>query len=183
MLDFTALSCTPPERTIPEIVGVNGPELWDQILAFFPGAVIGGGAVRDYLLGVEPKDIDVFAYSADLDIPTNFASLDSDRREEYEALGFIDIVTRATLAGYQVDLVGINMFSTPDALIESFDFGVSRCAYTTERGIIDTPECRSDRENRTVSILLDDRLIRGRRRFERFNDRMGGDWTLIEDAA
>lgn len=37
----------------------NGPELWQEIIEKLPGAVIAGGAVRDYLLGVEPKDIDL----------------------------------------------------------------------------------------------------------------------------
>lgn len=38
----------------------NGPALWLKILSRFPsGAIVAGGAVRDYLLGAEPKDIDV----------------------------------------------------------------------------------------------------------------------------
>lgn len=39
----------------------NGPALWKEILSFFPeGSIIAGGCVRDYWLGKEPKDIDVF---------------------------------------------------------------------------------------------------------------------------
>ena len=39
----------------------NGPDLWRAILAKMPpGSIVAGGAVRDYLLGYEPKDIDVF---------------------------------------------------------------------------------------------------------------------------
>lgn len=182
MFDFELVDLEASTRTLPEITGVNGPELWDQILAFFPGAIIGGGAVRDYLLGVEPKDIDVFANANDLHVPDNFAPLEGDRREEYDALGFIDVVSRATMAGYQIDLVGINLACTPRELIETFDFGVSRCAYTTSAGIIDTAESLADRSNKTVTLLLDDRLERSRLRFARFNERMGGDWTLVEPA-
>ena len=43
----------------------NGPELWNQLLGVVgeritPTCVIAGGAPRDFILGIEPKDIDVF---------------------------------------------------------------------------------------------------------------------------
>lgn len=40
----------------------NGPELWSFLLGEIgmAGAVVAGGCIRDYLLGVEPKDIDIF---------------------------------------------------------------------------------------------------------------------------
>ena len=50
----------------------NGPELWNAILDQMPpGAVIAGGAVRDFILGVQPKDIDVFMGDVEPDpVPT-----------------------------------------------------------------------------------------------------------------
>lgn len=40
---------------------MNNPDFWNQILQRMPlGSVVGGGCVRDYILGVPHKDIDVF---------------------------------------------------------------------------------------------------------------------------
>src|SRR3546814_3197398 len=64
-------------------------------------------------------------------------------------------------------------------MVERFDFGVARCWYDGE--IHDTPEAATDRANKTVTLFLDDRLERSRARFARFNERMGGDWRLIDD--
>lgn len=53
----------------------NGPELWDRLLGvirpvFGPGTVIAGGAVRDYRLGLNVKDIDVFVPTTAMDYNT-----------------------------------------------------------------------------------------------------------------
>src|SRR3546814_13247052 len=90
----------------------------------------------------------------------------------------IAVVTRGVIAGYQVDLIGVTFADTRD-MVERFDFGVARCWYDGE--IHDTPEAATDRANKTVTLFLDDRLERSRARFARFNERMGGDWRLIDD--
>lgn len=59
-----------PKKLIPSTVSHshNSPESWDRIISklkvLFPGNVlfvISGGAIRDYVLDLPPKDIDVFA--------------------------------------------------------------------------------------------------------------------------
>lgn len=163
----------------------NGPELWAEILKCCPpGAFIAGGAVRDYLLGVEPKDIDVFA-STDTLVPNApwqtevFRRIDipEDRRAEYEAMTEVDVVQRGRIAGWTVDLVYgwyEKEFSAPK-VVETFDFGLARCWWDGE--LHDTPEAAADRNNRTVTLLIKDRPFRAQQRFDRFNARMGGDWT------
>src|SRR5687768_10379559 len=53
-----------PQRAAPSLP--NGPELWDKLLeavkeVYEPEfCCIAGGAVRDYALGKDPKDIDIF---------------------------------------------------------------------------------------------------------------------------
>jgi hypothetical protein len=137
--------------------------------------------VRDYLLGVEPKDIDIFVCSSDFNPPANFQPLyDAEKREEYEALDNIDIVMRAEIAGFQVDLVGVAPFSCGFELVETFDFGISRCFYAGKGLAMATPEFCWDRDHQTVTLLLNDRRERAQRRFDRFNERMGGGWTLVE---
>jgi hypothetical protein len=179
----------------------NGPELWDLVLCQMPrGAVIAGGAVRDYFLGVEPKDIDVFApalvhVNAEPDASysdlSNLIASDPrsglyriedryEREEEYKALGDIATVSRGKIGNISVDL--IEMVSTeldPWALIGGFDFGITRCFYDGKL-VWDTPEALTDRTNKSVTLLLGDRRERALKRFERFNVRMGGEFTLIE---
>src|SRR3546814_17583635 len=75
-------------------------------------------------------------------------------------------------------LIGVTFADTRD-MVERFDFGVARCWYDGE--IHDTPEAATDRANKTVTLFLDDRLERSRARFARFNERLGGDWRLIDD--
>lgn len=177
----------PEHPPLPELVGANGPPLWTQILTRFPTAVLAGGAVRDYALGVKPKDIDLFldtgSYS---EVPYDFQAIVGDRRDEdseraqaYLAMPNIDIVLRADWSGWQVDMVGIKLESVAE-LLSSFDFGIARCAFTLNDGVIDTPEARSDRENKTVTLLHHDRPERARARFDRFNERMGGGWRFVD---
>ena len=164
----------------------NGPELWSAVLAKMPsGSIVAGGAVRDHLLGVEPKDIDVFCPTEALgsfDF-TGFEPLGEDRREEYEALPLIDIVQRTHLNGVQVDLVGVHMPKwSPLALVETFDFGITRSWFDTE-GLHDTAEAGYDRASKTVTRLIHDRPERALTRFERFNERMGGGFQYAAEAA
>lgn len=149
----------------------NGPALWSAILAKMPqGSVIAGGAVRDYLLGIEPKDIDVFCPSSALgsfDF-TGFEPLGSDRADEYAAMSIIDVVQRTRLQGVQVDLVGVCLPEwSPRALVDTFDFGITRCWFDGD--LHDTDEAVYDRTHRVVTLLLSGRPERAAERFTRFN--------------
>lgn len=186
------------EGTLPSPSPSNGPDLWRAILADMPeGAIIAGGAVRDYLLGVQPKDIDVFfcvsKFNTKLDW-TGYGPLGEDRRAEYDAMNAIQVVQRGMVGGFQVDAVGVSLpqpegsdhfapHFSGQAVIETFDFGLTRCWFDGE--LHDTPDARYDREHKTVTLLLTDRMARATDRFTRFNERMGGDWTcrLLRDGA
>lgn len=180
------LSCQPQGQPSPDgavsPVLKNGPELWGKVLASLPaGAIVAGGAVRDHLLGVEPKDIDVFL---PVDAwPSNgfsgFQTLGADKDAEYEAMPTIAVVVRGERLGYQVDVVGIYAErTTPADIVGTFDFGIARSWFDGER-IHDTPEAAQDRAARTVTRLLHDRPERGEARFARFNARMGGAFTYV----
>lgn len=159
------------------IKGTNGPELWSKILEKLPtGAIIAGGAVRDYLLGIEPKDIDIFIHDQDFPDIEGFNTLGDDRRKEYDAMTDISVVTHGVVAGYPADLVGIHNWN-PAEFVNLFDFGLAQCWFDGE--IHETFEAINDRANHTVTLLLTDRLERAKTRFERFNERMGGGWTLL----
>lgn len=153
----------------------NGPFLWDQILSHFPpSAIIAGGAIRDWWLGVEPKDFDVFIPCDVVVIPPEgFEELGSG--SEYDGISTIDTVYRGTLCGVTVDII---LHADPE-IINNFDFGITRGWYSIRDGLIDTVEAKTDRENGTVTLLGDLREPRTSDRFKRFNDRMGGHYQLV----
>jgi hypothetical protein len=167
------------------IPSANGPQLWDAILAGMPeGSVIAGGAVRDFLLGFEPKDIDVFMglHIDERDPRYGLYRIDNthERFEEYTAVSNIMCVSSGVLFGVKVDAVLIEDFEGGEKLIRDFDFGITRCWYDGQ--VHDTPEAKRDRENRTITLLSDEREQRSLARFERLNARWGGGWRLERDA-
>lgn len=196
---------SPSVSAVPASIPIaNGPELWDALLALMPkGSVIAGGAVRDYLLGVEPKDIDIFMgeYAGtcepepketpafcftDFSIPDPRCGLfridnEHERFEEYAAVSDIMMVSSGTLLGVKVDAVLIDKFEGGEKLIKDFDFGITRCWY--DGAIHDTPEAQSDRKRCVVTLLSDEREVRSIARFERLNARWGGGWKLERDAS
>jgi hypothetical protein len=166
----------------------NGPELWAELLEQLPNGIIAGGAVRDWFLGVPPKDIDIFFGASDFPhVGAQFQQVvgdkwdaNSERAEEYEAMSDIGIVLRGEIEGLQIDLVGLNVpVCDPSELLALFDFGITRCAFAPE-WLIDSAEAEQDRLNKTVTLLLDDRPERAQVRFDRFNERMGGGWTFVK---
>lgn len=147
----------------------NGPALWDEILtharaAFGHDAVIAGGAVRDYALGFEPEDIDVFVNCTGLELedfvselPSCFAvSLLHEATEYHEHPDFMPELSGVLDGwfknGWRVQFIGRPM---PDfsgaALMSRFDVGLSRIWYDGELHM--TPEFIRDMEQGTITIL------------------------------
>lgn len=185
-LNFASLSL-PARTSVDHIQGENGPELWDQILAAIPGAIIAGGAIRDWFLGVEPKDFDIFVSASEFHEPEGFSGLGhlgrEGRLEEYEKLNDIGIIMRGRIAGRQADLIGMRSDPLTGAeLVTDFDFGITRCWYDAD-GLHDTAEALQDRVNKTVTLLINTRRERALARFERFNQRNGGIYRLVEPNA
>ena len=194
----------PSQAPIPSIAAErlpNGPELWRAILAQMPdGAVIAGGAVRDYLLGFEPKDIDVFMALPPVADPAQMDDVDWDafaahdprhglmwidnthqRFEEYTAVSNIVCVSSGELLGWPVDAIDLDDFEGGEKLIDQFDFAITRCWFGDDDVIHDTPEAKRDRDNRTITLLSDAREARSLARFERLKERWGGDWKLVRE--
>lgn len=189
-----AADASSPSASIPS---ANGPDLWNAILARMPvGSVIAGGAVRDYLNGVEPKDIDVFIDIAAEAVCVNDGDLLKahdprfglfrieniyERYEEYAAVSNIACVSSGQMFGHRVDAVVIEGFTGGADLVAGFDFGLNRVWYDGE--IHDTREAYHDRQNNCATLLLTDRVERSIKRFERLNERWGGGWRLIQPAS
>lgn len=161
----------------------NGPELWNAILSHFPkGSFLAGGALRDYVLGVEPKDFDVFVNYVDYDPNVEgMKNIDYDSDEhaqEYEAVSEIAIVMKGEVEGVKVDFIGIHE-PDPVKVIESFDTGISQIMYAAPGMMYKKAAFVTDLENKTVTVLRGDRMERTVARFKRFNEKMDGQYTLV----
>ncbi len=176
---------------------LNGPALWDLILGDMPeGAIIAGGAVRDYLLGVEPKDIDVFmstemtlarsddveenyAFTVANDCRTGLHRIDNicERKEEYEAMTGIDLVSSGEMYGHKVDAVVLDEMGDGLELVNGFDFAINQCWYVAGKEKC-TGACIDDIAGKTVTLLSNDRRERSLKRFARFNERHGNAYTF-----
>lgn len=182
-------------------MGRNGPALWDALLNAVrlhtdKDVLIAGGCLRDYALGLEPKDIDI--------------CVACETREELEQLG--DELNEAGLFDVELirpdedsdsasngegvpDLIGVldgEAFDIPVnliarthhqegmlALLHGFDFCILRASYDGA----DTywsPEALEDIRNRTAT-LTDQATVRiSYPRFCRFNQRNPGVLKFVD---
>ena len=131
---------------------VNGPALWSEILNKIPRSVlsfvgftppsrlptpiIAGGAVRDYLWGKEPKDIDVFVswhqHGLDQklfqDLYTDDFNPDyvNDPALDFDEPGWIDYVGSVEYKGFNVQFVFVK---NPIKHVKTFDLSSSYAIY------------------------------------------------------
>lgn len=165
----------------------NGPELWDKILSavreiYEPEFVaIAGGAVRDYLLGEENKDIDVWVKCS--------GKVPSDRALEVaEELGWKEInpvyteyknngdssnvlnVFSGSSFGHRIDFIVIDK-TTGKEVVDRFDAEINKCWYDGQ--VHTTPAARLDIQKRQWSSCLPDNPA-AEKRFLRVNKRLGG---------
>lgn len=156
----------------------NGPKLWSTILAALEPctsfAIVAGGAVRDFMLDAQPKDIDVFVLMKDFSkIPEWLIPVDMSNdalSEEYEGLNYVAGLWRGELHGQRVEMIELaDLVSggTPEALVNAFDFGATRCWFAND-GICTTVECQTDLDCNLYTLLIADRLERSVNRFARF---------------
>jgi len=117
-------------------------------------AIIAGGAVRDWLTGRKPKDIDVF-YTGNL----NFKRLtdlgftvdhEFDDREIYGNLLGIQTILDHVYKGYKVQFIQINC--DPHAFVNTFDLSTSYCWYDFD-GFRFAPEFLKSMDTGVIEIL------------------------------
>ncbi|UCR81402.1 hypothetical protein [Brevundimonas phage AA] len=173
---------------------MSGPAIWgsllNQVRAAAPGRfVVAGGAIRDYWLGLDPKDIDIFVDTANRDDLAVLA-------EEINKLDNFD-VHMIDVEEYEVDdpyLVGciegswtfndevwpINIVARPSllagplSLVKTFDFGILQAWWDlTSPAIQTTPACDFDRDELFATLMHDRHPAQSLERFNRFRDRNG----------
>ena len=161
-------------RAVPvyEVAAVmnNRPEIWDRLLyavseIYETDCIIAGGAVRDYLLGLPAKDIDIFVNH----VPSDDAILkaeelgwgrvhqagDPGRYGNAKALGVIDACPN--FVGGAVQLIfklGDNPGQYENDIVSKFDLDIVKSSYYNGR-IEDTDMAKTDRDNKTVTFCGD----------------------------
>jgi hypothetical protein len=143
-------------------------EILQAINSKFPGAVIAGGYVRDTVLGVEPKDIDVYIHAPGDAWETEAALREAVQAHTTEMLGSsgettdTDFRERLTAvfkvyrtAEANIDVLFFNEPIAPDAsnVLASFDVALCQAAMLPNGEIVSTPGFKSDVAWNELTIL------------------------------
>lgn len=173
----------------------NGPELWDALLdaVGVDGAVISGGAVRDYILGVEPKDYDIFIPGTRDDMLAICERLSIDGLGNQTVLPYqggyegyddpLQGVTEGEILGYPANLILNERMNTggPDHLVAGFDYAITQGYWTKGASdIVLTDGAVEDFTNRTATMLTLRCYTRSLRRIDKYTVRNGPILTLVD---
>ncbi|MGX7894960.1 hypothetical protein [Tsuneonella sp. HG222] len=177
---------------------MNGPALWGLLLDALgePSAVMAGGCIRDFELGLEPKDYDIFvpaeSKSALYDIAHEFPglsvltpeSLNKAYFEESGVTGTLIGVIEGDLLDYPINIVARrpHLAGLP-SLLESFDFGCVQACWSPMDGFTRTTAFTHDIRDRTATIMRDDTYSLSIARFARFDSRNSGVLRLVDPYA
>ena len=178
----------------------NGPALWETIInpiaaAYGCPAIIAGGAVRDHLLGVDAKDIDVFVDVASIhDLEAEIAALAEagfdlepmDHTEYEDAPDWVDAVRGVldgNFRGYPLQIIARpSACFTGSRLVEKFDLAITQCWFDGE--VHDTAAAAKDRAERTATVTRWNspaHVAVTYARFERFNQRQQSPFRLVDN--
>lgn len=171
---------------------LNGPKLWDQLLEAVgvDGAVIAGGCIRDYMLGLEPKDYDIFVpcqtlkewtdlkYAKFAGVSTLWELSDTQEGAEYNKSDFGETpllgVMEGEMLGVRVNIIARTSHADgPEALIRSFDFHVLQAYYAGDM-VEATPAMTRDIHQKRATLAHEKHKEQSIARFERFNARNPG---------
>ncbi|RQW44679.1 hypothetical protein [Novosphingobium sp. LASN5T] len=180
----------------------NGPALWGRLLEEIGDehAVVAGGCIRDYELGLPPKDIDIFIVGdrqvlSDLVSELNFQRVADltllNYQGEYDsyddplvgvAEGTLLGVAEGTLLGVAVNIIANErMAQGPEYLVEGFDYAVTQGWW--RQGMANpclTYAAREDIDNRTATLLTQRCYERSLRRLDKYNLRNGHILKLVD---
>lgn len=176
----------------------NGPALWGHLLSIVnvPGAVVSGGCIRDYMLGLQPHDIDIFVPRHTVSELGNLASGIQGRQAAYSAThlalqpGYGSYSTQDDpLVGVvegTIDCIPVNILcnerhSTSNMLlIEGHDFGITQACWGPAHQFETTAAFDQDLADKTATLLTLRSYERSLRRFDKFTARNGPVLTLVD---
>jgi hypothetical protein len=168
------------------------PMYWKMPSLAFPDGIIAGGSVRDFLLGVEPRDTDLFVKAspetanaiallgAQPVTPVNCGPA-SDQDDE----GYI-MRTDATYlyenggGGPPLNIVVLAEPPEAKALLAEFDFGVCMAGWSAKAGFVIRDEFFTDAAQKTFTWMSSRRRQRSQERYAKFVQRPHfRDWRLV----
>jgi hypothetical protein len=144
---------------------MNCPELWSQLLSEAPkGSVIMGGAIVDWVAGIQPKDIDIFhTYQVGTpDVPAHWQYIEMDwndpvkkaaHEQEYQldAEGkhnSIGSVYEYKVNGYTVQMIGVH-YDDPREQFKKFDHSLTLGSFS-DNGLFIHTDVFSSLQDKTV---------------------------------
>ncbi|ALF01647.1 tRNA nucleotidyltransferase [Caulobacter phage Percy] len=183
----------------------NGPDLWaallEDLVPIFGGdTIVAGGAVRDFMLGLEPKDIDIWVNERDLvGMQHKMRRLHEDQYlrwnwylkemedgdPDYNGSIGDNLLIWEGEAVYKPQVgegavhMAINVIACPEhvdgieAVVDRFDMDI--CQWWFSGGMIhQTPAALAALDNRTATVIRGHDHSRADRRFANFNARNPG---------
>jgi len=158
----------------------NGPPYWNKLLSsvseiFETRCFIGGGAIRDFLLDIPPKDIDIFVNPCkDTDIEglktqceelgwgpahqVKGSGYDGKEREGMDALSVFDLRPSSSPWTLQLIFVKGDVENYVQDVVSRFDLDICKSAYYNgDNGpeMFDSDPAQTDRNNKTITYSLE----------------------------
>lgn len=186
----------------------NGPALWRELLELIPDtAFVVGGAIRDYLLDKEAKDIDIFTpacsetYVKEVERALILAGAVRKRDSGDTSYSIFwrkhsDHTVKRTMTfdlwGFDVQVVFVDLgggsWLSPKALLDRVDFGICRVSYGMVDGHYraDFPkEFEKDVRDRTITLYRADTAGQhaySLKRFQRLTAEKFAGWTFEDES-
>lgn len=144
---------------------MNNPAFWAQVLnqlhlqnvGSIADMAVAGGAIRDWLIGIPHRDIDVFVVlregqeGHELQIPANWAHNPNRQRQQYpgqEILSVHDFI----LDQEHINLIVLRPGVFLERYITGFDTPLNRGAFKRFSGLTVSVETLTDMENKDIFI-------------------------------
>lgn len=176
----------------------NGTNLWALLLGMInmPGAIVAGGCIRDYVLDVAPKDIDIFVpcsslqqwldYKYGLVSRTNYNGqtaffTDIGEGQEYDKTDFDRdknplygvLESDGTIYGHKINIIARTKHADNNELVSNFDFGILKGWFDGKQFKL-TDDFMRDLNNRRATLMHNKHIEQSLLRFMRFNTRNPG---------
>ena len=161
------------------------PEAWKLPSLAFPRGIIAGGAVRDFLLGVPPRDLDLFVPDSP-EVGEAIAQLgaapvlkDGKYKANYNRAWAYIFEQPGGLPPLNIVLMRGEL--DPKTLIDDFDFGICQAAWSAQQGFRITDAFFADAAAKTFTYRgKPNHLERSLRRYEKFVQRPHfAGWHLV----
>lgn len=172
---------------------MNGPRLWTNILNQLPGSkVIAGGCVRDWMLGVPEKDIDVFYSNAPEEFVLNNGDgwrlapdqVQQDENRQHEGMQNILGIVDMFYQDHRVQLIRLNDDVNLSRYVHNFDITICKGSFRPFEGLLVPSAMASDLEEKQILCegQTNQTSVRARRFLEKISQYEQG-WTVINDPA